>query len=1281
VRVRRWHVATVLGGLAAAAFVVLAGSSAARVAAPNPGVPLSNPRVVLFSSDGMRPDLMEKYAAAGQMPTYQSLMSAGVRGVNGMLQGFPPNTGAGWYTMATGAYPGEHGSTNNTFFRSGDVFSNRTSFSGSGVLQADTIAESAERAGKKVAQVEWVGGIQASNRGFQGPTVDFANFFSTRGVLTYPIVASEQNGAASFGISYQVASFAPAVGWSNVPAGDPAAPAMQTTLAVNTSFAAQNPNRTYDVYIYDSNVNGTAAYNHVILVRTAAGKDGNQKAVDLAVGDFKEIKLMGADGLIGARAGQTAGFYTKLITLDTTGGAITGFKLYFTSVERVIAKCGTAACNALPAGGAGEDRLEKYIADNLPTAVAADFAPEEAGIIDEDTYVQQGRDLEAAYGSAVLNYILGTLQPNTDLALVGYPFTDEVSHQFMGLVTPTVNGQPNPCYDVKPKFDDTQCTGAGTAGLVATREGYIRSAYHEADSKLALARSLMGGNPTTVAASDHGFAPQWYAVNGNAVLNGATVHNTVTNTDVSLHASNANASNCGAATSDLAKACWAGGTIQVYVNTTLPNGITYEAVRTAVINAFQNLTDPANPGAQIVTKIMKKEELRNVDGSDSLHPNRSGDVVVVLKVPYQSDAGTNGQAVALSHFFGQHGYMPDYVDLASNANMHATFVAGGPGIRKQDPVAGVRAVDIAPTLAMLLGVPGPQNARGKILTNLFPNPGRYRELTILDISDYHGQLIPLSDTPDNLVAPATNPSFSIGGSAFLKPWFDLYRSEASNGSITIAAGDSVGATPPISSFFGDTPTIDLMNMMGISLDGLGNHNFDKGQAYLRNTLIPLANFPYVSANIVDANGKTPAEWSPSHTFDTTFGGTKLGVVGFSNDDLPTLISPTALPPFHVENSLAAVNAEAAKLKAKGIGPIVAIGHLGATGGTLTAPTGPLVDLADGVSNVDAVIGDHTDVQVLTTRPNGVLVTENRSKGIRFTRVRLIVDSSTKAVIYKTADFHKPWDIGITPDPAIQAKIDQLNAQLAPILGQVIGNSTKFIPRTDQCGTGNGRTCESLVGDVVTDSMRTAYTPIGVQFAITNSGGLRADLTCPTADNPSDFCPPYVPPPYPISRGQVLTVLPFGNVVSTVPVNGADLKAFLENGVSRMPAIDGRFPQVSGLCFTYDIAAPAGSRVTGAVLANPDGTCTATAIDLTAGGGPYKIAENDFMASGGDGYPVTTAKPGYATQNIMDQVLADYITAKGTISPFVLAAPNGRVNCTDSNGGGTAPDCPALVPSP
>lgn len=1213
----------------------------------SPEWPLTS-KVIFFASDGMRPDLMEKYAGEGEMPTYSSLMAKGVRGDNGMVQAFPPNTGVGWYTMATGTYPSEHGSTNNTYHRTGESnFNNRTSFSALGTLQADTLAAAAERAGKKVAQIDWVGG---ANAGIVGPTVDFVNFFSTRGVLAAPLNPTEQAGAAAFGISYQTAAFAPAAGWTNVPAGDPAAPSQQTQLTVATTFAAQNPTRTYDVYLYDSVVDGTAAYDHAILVRSAAAKDGSQAAVDLAVGDFMEIKLRGADGLIGARAGQTAGFYVKLISLAPD---LSSFKLYFTSVERVIAACGTAACNALPAGGAGENKLEKYLAENFPTFISADFAPLEARIIDEETYVQQGRDLEKASADAYLNFILGTLQPDTDIAFVGYPVTDEFSHQFMALVTPTdIDGNPNPYYD--------DLEGNGTPdGLIATREGYIRSAYHEADAKLALTLSYMP-DATVMAGSDHGFAPQWYAVNAGKVLFDAGIQ------------SPEQTSNCrAAATTNLAKACWAGGTAQIYVNTTLPAGTTYAQVRTAVVNAFQNLTDPAHPGAQVVERVMLKEELRNVDGSDSLHPSRSGDVVVVLRPPYQFDAATPGQRIAFSQFFGQHGYLPNLVDLDHNINMHATFVAAGPGIVHSDvPVQNVRAIDLAPTLAFLMNIPGPQNTRGRIMYEVTQGSGRYKEITILDISDFHGQLVPLTETADNLAAPSTNPSYAIGGSAFLKAWFDWYRAEAPNGSVTLTSGDAVGATPPISAFFGDTPTIEVMNMMGFQLDGLGNHNFDKGSAYLRNTLIPLANYPFISANVVDDKGKTPAEWKPSVVFDT-FDGGKVGFVGFTNEDAPELVSPTAFAPFHVDPRLVRVQAEVNRLRSKGVKTIIVIGHDGAVAGTLTNPTGPLIDLADQLTGVDAVIGDHTNFQVLTTRPNGILVTENLSKGIRFTRIRLVLDASTKAVVYKTADFHKPWDIGVTPDPAIQAKVNDLNTQLTPILGTVIGSSTVEVFRSDVCGRADGRLCESLVGDIVTDAMRNTYSSIGVEFAVTNSGGLRDRLTCPPAGGGTGFCPSFTPPPYLITRGQVLAVLPFGNVVVTLSVNGAELKTMLENGVSIMPGANGRFPQVSGMCFTYNIEAPVGSRVTGAVRQAPDGSCTGAAIDLTAAS-TYKIAENDFMSTGGDGYPNVFSRA--TTQNIMDQVVADYITANSPVNPSI----QGRIKCVDPNpGSGNA--CPVGSP--
>ena len=122
------------------------------------------------------------------------------------------------------------------------------------------------------------------------------------------------------------------------------------------------------------------------------------------------------------------------------------------------------------------------------------------------------------------------------------------------------------------------------------------------------------------------------------------------------------------------------------------------------------------------------------------------------------------------------------------------------------------------------------------------------------------------------------------------------------------------------------------------------------------------------------------------------------------------------------------------------------------------------------------------------------------------------------------------------------------------------------------------------------------------------------------------------------------------------------------GVSVMPAANGRFPQVSGLCFTYDISAPAGSRVTGAVRQAIDGSCTGPAIDLTPAT-TYTLAENDFMTAGGDGYPNFFSRA--TTQGILDQVLADYIAANTPISPAV----QGRINCITSG----TPACPGIVP--
>ncbi len=783
-------------------------------------VPTGTP-FIFFAADGMRPDLVDKYAKQGAMPTMRNLMNTGLKGQNGLLQGFPPNTGVGWYTLSTGTWPGEHGSTNNTFHRVGEGnFNNSTSFATTGILQADHIAQSAERSGKTVVSMEWVG-TRNLTPALQGPVVDFRTFIGGRGIMLNYDLPGQPAGANAFGVQYQKVTLADASGWTNVPASF--SPAKQASFTHNNSQLAANG--VWDVYIYDSTNDGTTNYDRVLIVSAADAKNGAEAVANLAQGEWADAKLTIASG---ALAGKTGGFYVKAIDLTAD---LSKFRLYFTSVQR-----GNATYNALGATGSAD--FEEKLNRDFPTSTAADFAPMEAGIVDEDTYVEQGLMWKDAHW-AYLRYILGPapdgLGVKPDLLLVGSPTTDEFQHQFTALVTPTdIDGNPNPYYDDLTNDNVPD-------GRLAIREGYIRSAYQEADRTLDLARDLMKQKTNTFVSSDHGFAPQWYAVNVSKVL-----------VDLGLQ-EREQSGNCRKAANDpgtttpgdtLAKECHAGGTSQIYINlagrdpatgnTPQVPAANYEAVRNQIIAAFQNMDDPNLPGfQQVVLKVMKKEELKNVDGTDSLHPSRSGDVIVVFRPPYQTDAQTPGQLIAPSQFFGQHGYLPNLVNIPRNVNMHATFIASGPDIRAGKDVAGIRAIDLAPTIAYLMDIPEPQNARGKVLLNIIKGGNRIYEFQVLDISDYHGQLTPLAEAADNVGGTgAANPTFGIGGSAFLKPYFDAYRAEAPGEILTLTAGDAIGATPPISAFFGDKPTIEFMNLMGFDLDGLGNHNFDRGEAVL-----------------------------------------------------------------------------------------------------------------------------------------------------------------------------------------------------------------------------------------------------------------------------------------------------------------------------------------------------------------------------------------------------------------------------------------------------------------
>ncbi len=525
------------------------------------------------------------------------------------------------------------------------------------------------------------------------------------------------------------------------------------------------------------------------------------------------------------------------------------------------------------------------------------------------------------------------------------------------------------------------------------------------------------------------------------------------------------------------------------------------------------------------------------------------------------------------------------------------------------------------------------------------------EIQFLTISDWHAQLDPIS-----VFRVGT-----FGGAAVLSAYWMADRMDNPN-TLTLTAGDAYGASPPLSSFFDEEPAVDAMNLMGFDVDTFGNHNFDKGITHLQQ-MINRANFQYVSANLKNLDDNLTGV-KPFEIFDMD--GVKVAVIGITNPEAPTLVFPGSFGTIEVTDPVEAAKKARKAAEEDGAEVFVAITHLGVTGFDAKGnPVGPLIDFANNVGGFDVIFGDHTDVQ-FGGMIDKTLVVENRSKGRTYSKVKLRVKSTGKEgkfkVIKRSVEFVEPFSDAVTPDPAIVGLLAPLRADLDVLLGGVIGQSTVFIPRADSCGTGNGRTCESLVGDVTTDAMRTTY---GTDFAITNSGGLRANLTCPTVDSSTDFCPPFTGPNFDITSGQVLTVLPFGNVVVTLDLNGAELKTMLERGVSAMPGISGRFAQVSGLCFSYDIDAAAGSRVTGAVRQAADGSCTGAVVDLTVASN-YTLAENDFMASGGDGYPNFSARA--VSRDFMDKVVADSIAASTPITPTI----QGRIGCSGST-------CPVLVP--
>lgn len=1197
-------------GLAFAAALLTASGMAVTVAgsaahaAPAAQKRRGDTPVVLFSSDGMRPDLMRRYAAQGVMPTYASLMRHGATGDNGLTQGFPPNTGQGWYTMATGAWPGVHGSTNNTFFDTRQPFTSSTSFSfhGNGaspgtdptnVLEAQSVASSAELSGKTVAQLEWTGGLNAN---INGPTVDYATFYSTRGVLENPASATRQASAASFGLSYQVAAFTPAAGWTHVP-GSRSVPARQAVLTVASTSASLNPTRGYDLYVYAS---GNRGYDRVVMVPTAAGKDGAKAAATLTPGTYSAVKLKGSDGLIGAAAGESAGFYVDVTHLAAD---LSDFQLYFTSITRPNAHCATAACAALPAGAPGEDRLAKYIADNLPPAIFGDFAPEEAGLIDEDTWYAQAVGLNQAYDEAVFDYVLRKLQPHTDVLLAGTDQTDEVSHQILGLLTPTApDGSANPYYD--------RVAGTGPRdNRLAQREGYVRGAYASADARLGLVRSLLG-NPDILAASDHGFAPQWEAVDAPLVLKQLGLQ------DVE-QTGNCRPAAASAGGGTVAKACWAGGTAQIYLNLKGrdPDGVLapadYQATVDRIVNAYRSLKDPAT-GKPVVEKVLTKAQLADVDGSDSLNPTRSGDVVVVTAVPYEFDGNTVGTLVAPSKFFGQHGYLPDDVDLKHNINMHATFVAGGPDVAHVPSVRGVRAVDLAPTLAVLGGFDPPLQAQGRVLTSVLAGGHRYSTGQLLAINDVHGNL-----TADGLTYadPYTGARDTAGGIATLAAYLKRAKAADPAGTVTVEAGDMVGASPPASALLRDKPTLDALGAMGIDVGTLGNHEFDRGVTELlrqihggQSTVDPSVTFDKLNFPVVDANVISDATGKPLLSPYTIkrIGGVPVAFIGATTVTTPTIVTTGGTTGVHFIDEATAINGVVKQLQHAGVHAFVAVVHEG--GSQSTYPVGTVNDRVHDIAAhldpaVSVLVSGHSHT-VVDTRVGHTLVIQASSFTRAYDEIHLLMDRRSGTVAAAWGSVRPVWENtvpastdpsapAVAPDPRVQAIVDAAVTETNPVTQRVVNTAAADIP--SQRDGGSTPAGESPAGDLIADAQR-AYAH--TQLAFVNTGSVRAGLRAGQ-----------------VTYGDLFTMQPFqDDYLDTFSLTGAQVWALLRQ---QLAAGTGGIMQVSGLHFSYTGSQGSGT-ITGVWLGAPGDDSAPIPDDA---GTSYTATANSFMLGGGDGFTV------------------------------------------------------------
>ena len=505
------------------------------------------------------------------------------------------------------------------------------------------------------------------------------------------------------------------------------------------------------------------------------------------------------------------------------------------------------------------------------------------------------------------------------------------------------------------------------------------------------------------------------------------------------------------------------------------------------------------------------------------------------------------------------------------------------------------------------------------------------ELNILHINDLHSRIESINKFDSTCSAEEESKNECFGGVARLKAAIDAERQKlAGKNVLLLNAGDNFQGSLFYTTYKGAAEA-EFLNLMKFDAMTVGNHEFDDSEDGLA-TFLDKVQFPVVTANVAaGASSKIGDRIKPYIVLDK--GGQKIGIVGAVANDTPELSSPG--PNVLIGNDVADITAAVAELKKQGVDKIIALTHVG-------YPR-DLAAIAK-IPDVDVVVGGHSHSFLSSTDPKAegpyptmvdnpggykVPVVQAGSYSKYLGDLKVVFDDA--GIVKEASGAPIAIDSTIKPDEAVLARIKELSAPIEALKSKIVAESAGPIDGSrDKC-----RSAECEMGDLVADALLDRTKSQGMTIAITNGGGLRSSIDAG-----------------PVSMGEVLSVLPFQNTVATFQLKGSDLLAALENGLSQIEEGAGRFPQVSGMKYSFDRSKPAGSRIVSVEVKEGD------AYGPLDPAKTYGIVSNNYMRAGGDGYAVfaKSAVNPYDFGPNLELVVADSLAAHRPYKP----ATDGRI---------------------